>query len=87
MSVKTTYTCDRCGKTQDRPEQFWVVKVMARTFDGNFYDSGGGPMKQWCRTCGESFGLFPCTRSPVPPDETMTFEDLVREIVREEIKT
>lgn len=30
MSVTTTYTCDRCGKSQTTPDQMWWVCLNLR---------------------------------------------------------
>lgn len=86
MAVKTTYTCDLCGHTQDDSNQMWWVGV---SIDQNRHTSQRyAKMDQlWCRACALKRHLLPFSdekqkaKAPPPP----TLEDLVREIVREEV--
>ena len=82
--ITTTYTCDRCGHSQDNSVQMWRVEI-----------SIGSPLMNlkrdalWCRKCCVEMGLIssrPHATPPDPPapDPAPTLEDLIRAIVREE---
>jgi hypothetical protein len=82
MSIKTTYTCDRCKTVQDTITQFWTIAVVVKE----------GTMSSWsepdqkrkmdvCRSCLELLGFYrapSCPAPPLPPPPTL--EDLIREI-------
>jgi hypothetical protein len=92
MSVTTTYKCDRCSTEQATPEQFWKLRVELRSYKpfGNFDSSFAAKEAQWCRKCVETVHLAAPyqhveDKEPVPP--APTFEEMLREIVREEIQT
>ena len=85
MSVKTTYTCDLCGATQDTPEQFWVVEATVRSITSATGYSSTSKLKQWCRACCEVYDILPTINPRITDVEPPTFEDMIREIVREEI--
>lgn len=57
MSVKTIYTCDKCGNEQFTKDQFWVVGVSAASLGERV---GIGYVKDKlihvCRPCLDSFG-------------------------------
>ena len=88
MSVKTEYVCDRCGNSQPTHEQFWVVGVVAHTYDRqpSACDFGNRRM-QVCRPCLEVLGVHrrkpEQEAAPIPPP--LTVEELIREIVQQEI--
>jgi len=86
MSIQTTYTCDCCGAKQETSDQFWVVQVMVRAYDTMpGYSSDGGKLKHWCRECCEKQDILPSLRTVGVQFTPPTFEDLIREIVREEV--
>ncbi len=86
----TTYKCDRCGEDIKYPdEQVWNIAVgIACEPDvvaHSIYSNCGAA--QWCRSCTEEFRLVPRSpKLPGLPEPPPKFEDLVREIVREEIQ-
>ena len=83
MSIKTIYTCDKCGNEQATQEQFWTVGVTANCgLNAHKYFVAGMSM-QVCRPCLESLGIYAQKRedepdAPKPP----TLEELIIEIVR-----
>jgi len=84
--ITTIYKCDRCGKEQYTPEQMWEVGVVYKHIHYASSSSEKYPYqtKLWCRACVETLGILPIKEGA--PDETQppTFEDLIREIVRDE---
>ena len=83
MSVKTIYTCDKCGNEQFTKDQFWVVGVSAATLGERV---GIGYVKDKlihvCRPCLDSFGIYEQTKPSDPPNpELPTVEELIREII------
>lgn len=91
MSVKTDYICDRCGRTQEKSDQFWVVGITIRSYDRPGYAERPSFTAQWCRSCMETVELLGTyiielkkPDDPAPPTP-LTFEEQIREIVREEI--
>lgn len=86
MSVQTTYTCDRCGAKQETHSQFWIVSVRVTPFNRDPSQFDTGPSAHWCRSCCEVFGILPHTKERMVITPAPTLEDMVREIVREEIK-
>ncbi len=84
--IITKYICDRCNHEQDTSEQMWHLRVFidhqytnARTFA---YQQGKREAL-WCRPCAEKMVLLPSKIEPAP--EAPSFEDLLRDIVRDEI--
>lgn len=87
MSIVTTYTCDRCAKSQTTDDQMWNVKVSYQHIRMSDQD---GPKALWCRACMEKVGILGPYRAETKlPDESkpqpLTLEDLVREIARDEV--
>ena len=85
MSVVITYTCDRCGHTQNNSDQMWRTGV----FIGHInYPVGEQNAAIWCRKCIESVGLLP-PNPPLVTEATQpkkpTLEELIRELIREEL--
>lgn len=88
MAIKTTWTCDKCGHSQDTGAQMWGIRLHVNHMT---YDDGPSSSKHdalWCRDCTEGAHLLP----PYDKDETKhippvppTLEDLIREIVRSEL--
>jgi hypothetical protein len=90
MSVHTTYCCDRCDYSQDTPDQMWNVQALVWAMNGNppHLSYADKDRKLWCRRCCEEMGILPRPkpREGDPPFVPPSFEDLVREIAREEIE-
>ena len=84
MSIRTIYTCDKCGAEQKTQEQFWTVGVTANTLFSTSDYFVSGMSIQVCRLCLESFGIYVQKRqfddppTPTPP----TLEDLIIELVQ-----
>src|ERR1035437_2060192 len=101
MTTKVTVFCDRCNKEipeKDWP-QIWVVQVLvtdrdtynrqAQTHNLNKYLKDDRNRQEWCRPCADELNLFNVAwKAPVaaPLDTPPTFEDKLRESVREEIE-
>ena len=87
MSKLTTYTCDRCKKTSEKPNFLHSITVMV----GSRYGNNNGPTVEWCRACVVEAGITSWT--PSPPlkkedlPEALSVEDLIREIIREEMES
>lgn len=60
MSVRTIYTCDKCGSEHDSAKGFWRVGIMASPYDrpSSYTTTTTGAEMQVCRPCLESFGIF-----------------------------
>lgn len=85
MSITITYTCDRCGRSWERPDGYdpdrklfaIEVKVEMHTY---------WKTVQWCRTCVDHFKVFSTEPAPVnevgPGMKTASerLEELIREI-------
>lgn len=86
--IKTIITCDRCGKDiSGQAEQKWHVRVQYAC-DKELYMGGASSSKEvhWCRECLECTGLIPIIKNKdIPAAKMLSFEDMVREIVREEM--
>lgn len=88
MSVRTIYTCDKCGKEQDNNKQFWSVGVGATCLETRY---SGGSIMDWsvkdktlqvCRPCLESFGIHVIKRKDETiPNKLPTTEELIVEIL------
>lgn len=90
MTVKTIYTCDRCGKEQATYDQFWRVDVLCRAFPGAPPATYNCSKKEqhWCRACCEELHLlnYMPRKEAVPPSKPApTLEELIREIVQEKL--
>ena len=98
--IKTTYTCDRCGHTQETSNQMWCVRIEINTAPAEFDPviahlthidtsrlSAASIGKLWCRECVEGFGHLPQSvpTTPPPPTKEESFENMLRAIVRDEI--
>lgn len=94
MGVTTTYKCDSCGHEDIHSDGFSAIAVC---YGPNPYEVSvnytARPKQVWCRNCMIKFGIF----NPIDGtheermkalNETrkqVTFEDLVRELIQEEI--
>ncbi len=91
-----SYSCDRCGHTQDRDRKFsdedrWMWKVTL------FCHLGDDPKVEdrnlvrqvlWCSSCCDEVGLDNLsghTEQPVDVADPPSFEDVLRAIIRDEI--
>jgi len=87
--IATTYTCDRCGKTQDSPKDMYMVGVSVREFTSvpqyNQYITLK-PKALWCRDCVEGIGLLVPSPKPKEPVNSTTLEDIVVELIQEELE-
>lgn len=86
MGITTTYECDKCGHEQDTDEQMWGIGIVV-TYPGKPGNYFSREHKLWCRKCAEELGQL--KRLPERKDKPvpeLTFEDKLREIIREEIE-
>ena len=89
MSVKTLYTCDKCGSVQETADQFWTVGVTANHgMHQHPYQAEARSLYvkdkhvQVCRPCLESFGIHVMQKPSDPPKPQLpTVEELIREII------
>jgi len=84
--IVTTYSCDRCGVTQNKPDQMWFIGI-------DLYHFGQGPLPYrnqstlWCRQCVSDVGVsFPTERGPAALPAEATLEDKIREIIQSELR-
>lgn len=86
--IKTTWTCDKCKKEQDTPEQMWEVGVTLKSADNRHYATRTETKvtQLWCRECCEVYPFIFPTDKEIPTATAPTFEDFLREIFREEIQ-
>lgn len=86
----TTWTCDRCSKAQDTPEQMWEVGLAVKSLDNRHYTPTVDIMQkqEWCRACLDRYSVLIRWAAPEPLTETSapTLEDFIREMVREVVK-
>ena len=83
--IVTTYTCDRCNHQQTTYDQMWEVKIDVQHL--NSHTRLSQQHQLWCRKCLTEVGLLIPARDPAktePPPQP-SFEDMLREIIREEI--
>lgn len=79
MSVTVTYKCDKCGKEQYSPQQFWEARIGHRHLAStNWCESKS---IQVCRKCLENFGLVPKIETKEDNVPLPTIEELIREIL------
>jgi len=85
--IVTTYTCDKCGHSQEKKDQMWDIGVSLTHLDSPYSATRTlNPKKLWCRDCVEGIGLLvpsPSLKKPPPPPATL--EDIVRDLLREMI--
>lgn len=93
MSVKTVYTCDKCGADCDDGSELWWIHINI-TNAKNPHSSYGNPASHrtsWCRQCcaltGVAFmqDLHKKLKVEDKPPPQPTFEDIFRNIVSEMI--
>ena len=85
MSVKTIYTCDKCGAEQLSAEQFWTVGVWAihsvNNLPTNPSEFVQNKSMQVCRPCLELLGIHVKTKPGAEIATPPTVEELIREIL------
>ena len=100
--ITTTYTCDRCKKAQDTPNQMWRVGFKVASADNRHSSNGRAEdatpsdysmqlanASLWCRECIDSLQLLGIqAKKPVEtaPAPEVTLEEMLREIIRMEIE-
>lgn len=86
MSVRTIYTCEKCGREQETSEQFWKIGVVVQSYNSRPDSSTTfveRPRRlEVCRPCLQSFGIFchPKPGDPAPVPEP-TIEDLIVDLL------
>ena len=89
--IVTTYTCDKCGHEQIGSDQMWNIGISVTVYSRTpQYSHSREPLKGelWCRPCVVKLGLLPTSEAvndPPQPDPVPTFEEMIREIIKEEI--
>lgn len=84
----TTYSCDRCAATVERPEDLMSITIFVAL--GGCSYSTPSHSAEWCRSCVVNTGMkekLKPGKDDVPPDpeHPPSFESLLRELIREEI--
>lgn len=93
MAVTVTYSCDRCEHSQTNPEQPRMMRSVIFGFANSLHDTTLSQythtkhQKMWCDSCLKEVGLIEKPKKEqtavyVAP----TFEEMLREIMREEIQ-
>lgn len=90
MGKTTTYTCDRpgCGHEQDNGNQMWHIGITISELTTPMSLEHPRKKELWCRECIERLGLLPQPKGEEPhqPPPPETFEDKIRELIREELE-
>lgn len=90
----TTYTCDRCKKsetTNDNLQLLYVAVGLRRErYDsyrpGYSLDDKQLREQEWCVNCRTELGIHePIPKQPVPGPVYPSLEEMIREIIREEV--
>ena len=85
--IVTTYTCDKCGHSQETRKQMWELGITSHCIDGPSRYNTPKEKALWCRKCTQSLGLLPQEKTDPPtPEPVLTLEDIVREIIHEEVE-
>lgn len=90
--VLTTYICDRCKhKVEDQRELFRVVVGLAEyqySYGVAYYHIQNQihKEKQLCRACLLELGIVVPNKTETAPATTPTFDEVIREMIREEIQ-
>jgi hypothetical protein len=92
--IVTTYTCDRCGHSQDEGaenrhnpggfRQMWDVSIELRSYTARFVPDR---KRLWCQDCCDELRLFESMRDQkpeTPPPPSM--ESIIRDIMRDEME-
>jgi len=92
--ITITYKCDKCGRTWNKEDkdapQLWIIGMKYTSHESKYsYNMGkDSPYKdqQWCRPCMDELGLIiTSTVKNTPEEKRLTFEDLVRELIAEQM--
>ena len=94
MTVTTTYICDRCGKSQlerivTSMPPLYRVELRCVPIDDRNRDTYISPRREaeWCGACLAECGIdHPVLLRGDASQEKVSFEDLIRQIVRKEIE-
>ena len=87
--VVTTYTCDRCKESVSGEDTLKLFRIFVGY--GHYFDDArkrATGQVEGCEKCRIETGLQgPDKNQPeiIPQEPTLTLEDLIREIVREEV--
>ena len=87
--ITTTTICDKCGNVIPDDKQTWAVRIYYACGKDVYMGNTANSTRtvQWCRPCFESTGLVPRVETKtVEPPTTITLDEFVREIVRDETK-
>jgi len=103
LQTTTVHECDHCGHMETvnaedsvttqqggghgTDRQFWRVQLVMDFGSRSQYGAHVGASAYWCRKCCEKFGLSGSNRKdpeqPAPP----TFDEILREMIREEVES
>ncbi len=90
------YKCDRCGREWNKNDkdapQLWTIGVICKAGEGlppftTVREPSAYKNQQWCRPCMDRDNII--NIKPPEPDAPppLTFEELIREIIAEEVTT
>lgn len=91
MSTTIIYKCDRCGAESPTNEQMYFVEVrFSNVSHQHRFQSEMQVAKKidCCKPCAQALALVKMPERPKgadPAPAELTFEELVREIIREEV--
>ena len=85
--IITTFTCDRCGHSQDKEYGMWNVGICVVNYPQQFHPYCIRSAQLWCRACCDKFQIIvdPPKKEGQPAPVEFTLEEKIREIMREEI--
>jgi hypothetical protein len=95
MPITTEYRCDACGHAQDCPQDtgsdktryMHRVSINQQSLSRDHIPPTLHMLVIWCQDCLEKNGLRrPLLRADTPEPKWPTFEDLVRDIVRQSME-
>lgn len=91
MSTTTIYKCDRCGAEFSANKDMYIVEVRFVSVEMQHRFSADMQVAKkidCCKTCAQALALAPMPvklKEGEPKQAELTFEELVREIIREEV--
>jgi hypothetical protein len=91
MSITTIYKCDRCGAEASTNEHMYIVEVRFSSVAQQYRFSAEMQVAKkidCCKPCAQALALVKMPERPKgadPAPAELTFEELVREIIREEV--
>jgi len=87
MAYTTKFTCDRCGTSAVDDQKFLFKVGITLPEEYSSYSSRQEVKNaDWCRQCLVACGLKFSQKAESAPEVKPTFEDIIRDIVREEIQ-